>query len=325
MRILSVLPAPATPGGMIFARRQIASLERLGIENETHFIPSKDLKPLLALRSFLDLRKKIRKYDPDIVHVHYGILYSFMTAFSGCTPLVITFQGSDVNKVKSKGLFRNYYNKLLSNLSVLRAGTIICVSPNLVKNLWWRRKRTVIIPPGIDLEQFRVMDRQESRKMLNWDPDEKVILFNANNPLVKRLDIALATLEILKKEVPGARMEILDGSLPDETKIPVMLNASDALLICSDSEGSPTMVKEALACNCPVVGVDVGDVCERLKGVKQSIVVEKDPVSLAGALKKVLLHPEIPDGRAKLIADGLSEEETARKILKIYEQLALKR
>ena len=38
------------------------------------------------------------------------------------------------------------------------------------------------------------------------------------------------------------------------------MNASDLLLITSFSETGPIVAKEAIACNCPIVSTDVGDV-----------------------------------------------------------------
>ena len=321
MRVLSVLPLPVVPSGMVFARRQIESLEKLGVENRSFFIPSKNLSLLSAFRSFGKLRKEIRSFKPDIIHVHYGLLYAFMAAFSILRPLVITFQGSDINTIRSRSLFRNIYGQILSNLAGLRARILICVSPNLLKNIRWGKNKVIIVPPGINTEVFREMDREQCRGILGWNREDKVVLFNANNPVVKRLDLAKETLEYLVKEIPGARLEVLDGTLADDSRIPVLLNASDALLICSDSEGSPTMVKEALACNCPVVGVDVGDVRQRLEGVNRCVVAEKDPLKLAVALRQVVGSGRSADGRKKLLSDGLSEEETAKKILRIYEQI----
>ena len=100
--------------------------------------------------------------------------------------------------------------------------------------------------------------------------------------------------------------------------IPYYLNASDLLLLCSDSEGSPTMVKEALACNVPVVSVNVGDVKERLDGVKGSVLAEKDPSALARAIIGVINSKEIFNGREKLTKDGLTEKMVAEKHVEIY-------
>ncbi|HTX88326.1 MAG TPA: glycosyltransferase [Bacteroidales bacterium] len=321
MKVLSILPSPSTPSALIFSRRQIGDLEKLGLSNETFFIPSRGLGLRLLLRTVRDLRKTIRRFDPDLLHVHYGVIFSFIAAVSNCRPLIITFQGSDINTVRSRGVFRNIYGLTLSNLSLLRAGKVICVSQNLLKNFWWGRSKVVIIPPGINLEKFRPKDKKECRRSLHWKEEEKIILFNGNNPSVKRLDLALATLERLKEKVPGARLEVLDGTLPDEEKIPLMLNGSDGLLICSDSEGSPTMVKEALACNVPVVGVEVGDVAERLEGVARCRVVAKDPESLAQALEEMLASEGPAGGRDKLIADGLSDEMVAKRIYNVYKEL----
>ena len=106
--------------------------------------------------------------------------------------------------------------------------------------------------------------------------------------------------------------------------IPFYLNASDCLLLCSDSEGSPTMVKEALACNVPVVGVDVGDVKERLQGVKRSVIADKNPTSLAAAISGILNSGENSNGRARLMDDGLTEEAVAGKLIEIYKSVSRK-
>ncbi|MDP4281804.1 MAG: glycosyltransferase [Bacteroidota bacterium] len=318
MKVLSILPETKNPSGMVFAKRQIELLSTLGVENRTFIFPSTELTFRKLINNGIRLRKEVRSFHPDIVHVHYGLIYAFAAAFFQGHRLIITFQGSDINNIASRSRFRNIFNHFLSNMAVLRAGTVICVSRNVSGNLWWGHKKTVIIPPGIDMDLFKPMDRQICREKLNWPASEKVILFNANNPAVKRIDIAEKTILLLKEQIPGARLEILRGIITDDNQIPVIINASDCLLICSDSEGSPTMVKEAMACNIPVVGVDVGDVKERLRNVNGSSVVGKDPAVLANAIAGVLREGKSSEGRKKLLSDGLSDTMVAQKILRLY-------
>ena len=304
---------------MIFSHRQIRSLERLGVENHSFYIPAKGLTIFRFVRCLLELRKEIKEFRPDIIHAQYGMIYAFAGAFSNTRPLVITFHGSDVNRIPGEKWYKVLIKKLLSNLAVLRAEQVICVSDAMKSNIWWRNKIIKIIPLGIDLKMFFPVDKAEARKKLMWNEKEKVILFNANNPEVKRLDIALKTITEVRRRIPDARLEILDGKRDNTDLVPFMLNASDCLLICSDSEGSPTMVKEAMACNVPVVGVDVGDIKERLSEVTSSVVVEKDPVILAEAIITIVQTGLRSSGREKLIQDGLTEESVARRIHAVYE------
>ena len=132
------------------------------------------------------------------------------------------------------------------------------------------------------------------------------------------MDIAEQVITIVKKSLPNARLEVLDAKQDNRKLIPLILNASDCLLLCSDSEGSPTMVKEALACNIPVVSVDVGDVKERLESVDHSRITEKEPHALASAVIEVVKSTRSSSGRNKLIADHLSEEAVAEVIREVY-------
>jgi teichuronic acid biosynthesis glycosyltransferase TuaC len=65
-------------------------------------------------------------------------------------------------------------------------------------------------------------------------------------------------------------------------KIPIFLNASEVLLLTSKSEGTPHTVKEALACNLPVVLTYVGDVKLLLTGVTSSQVCNNKESWLGG-------------------------------------------
>src|SRR5690606_12582973 len=105
------------------------------------------------------------------------------------------------------------------------------------------------------------------------------IAFNANHPKIKRLDLAEKAIESLRIEYPQASLFKMHGDVP-AGKVPFVLNAVDGVLLCSDNEGSPTIIKEAMACNLPIVSTDVGDVKERIAGVKEAIMVEQNADSI---------------------------------------------
>jgi glycosyltransferase involved in cell wall biosynthesis len=147
-----------------------------------------------------------------------------------------------------------------------------------------------------------------------------VILFNASyNPGIKRVDLAQAAVAVARQTVPGMRLEILNGGCPPAA-IPTYMNAADCLLVTSDQEGSPTVVQEALACNLPVVSVDVGDVAERLRNVRATRIVERDPQALADALVEIVSRRERSDGRRRL--GEFSADRVAARLCDLYRHLA---
>lgn len=319
IRVIAVIPGNGEGSSMIFCKRQVESLRKLGIDVREFYLVSR-INPLVLAKEFFRLRRVIKEFRPDILHAHYGTMTSFLCAITSSVPLVITFRGSDLNYVKNDGIIRNSIGKILSHISVLFAQGIICVSRKLSKKIFWKRDCIEIIPSGVNIYLFRPMPQGEARAKLGWDPSERIVLFNANNPKVKRLDIAQEAVSMAKKEIPAIRLEVLNGSVsPDE--MPWYLNGADCLLLCSDSEGSPNIVKEALACNLPIVSTDVGDVAERLQGVVQSKIVLKDHEALSNAIVEILRISKRSNGRAMIKCHHISEEDVAQAVLRLYQRV----
>lgn len=100
------------------------------------------------------------------------------------------------------------------------------------------------------------------------------------------------------------------------------MNAADCLLLTSVSEGSPNVIKEAMACNCPIVTTNVGDVTERLENLEGCYVVDsREPKELAGAIRKSLEFGKRTEGRKRIIADQLEISQIAKRIKDIYERI----
>ena len=310
---------PGRPGGieMIFSRRQAEALGALGVDVRQFLLePSRSFSNLLRERRRLE--REIRAVAPDLVHAHYGSGSAFLCAVSTSLPLVVTFHGSDLNPVPHLDPALGAATHALSQLAALRADRIICVSEELARRLVWRRDRAAVIPMGVDLALFRPRPRDEARRAVGWDPEARVVLFNAGNPSPgKRGDLAEAAVAEARKALPAARLEPLANVAPD--RVPDYLNAADCLLLTSDHEGSPTIVKEALACNLPIVSVEVGDVRERLTGVAPSEIAERSPEALGAAIVRVLADGRRSNGRD--VVGPLSETAVARRVLDLYEGL----
>jgi glycosyltransferase involved in cell wall biosynthesis len=316
-RVLHVIPGEAGGGVMIFAKRQVASLERAGAAGETFYLPSRTGARVMA-REGVRIRRVARTFRPDLIHAHYGTVTAMLCACVTPVPLIITFRGSDLNLVSGGRWARTVLARLLSQCAALRAARIICVSARLKRRLWWRTRRVTVIPSGVDLRTFRPRPRDEVRRELGWPLEDRIVLFNVgNNPQTKRLDLARAAFARAWAVRRDLRLQIIDGNEPS-SRIPSLLNAADCLLVTSDHEGSPNTVKEALACNLPVVSVDVGDVAERLVGVTPSRVVDRSESAIAVGLLEVVGLGGRSNGAAAV--RDLSEESIAQRILAVYRE-----
>jgi len=319
-RVLFVLPGDGQGSSMIFARRQAECLAREGVEAPIFYLSSRT-SPARLLREMLRFRAQIAGQRPDIVHAHFGTMTALFSALGcGRLPLVITYRGSDLNPAPAsygwKAKLRSSWGRLFSQLASLRARRIVCVSRRLSDRLWWRRDAVAILPSGVDADVFRPEPRLHARRLLGWSDADRVALFHAGRDAkIKRLDLALAAVSQARESVPSLRLEILDGSVPP-AMVPRLMNAADCLLLTSASEGSPSVVQEALATNLPIVSVAVGDVEERLAGVEHSIVACPDARVLGRALALLVNPPRRSDGRKQL--PQFCARRLARELKDIY-------
>jgi glycosyltransferase involved in cell wall biosynthesis len=178
------------------------------------------------------------------------------------------------------------------------------------------RPRNWVIPNGVDLERFKPVAREQARRTLGWSPHEPVVLFVGNPQIVgKNFALARATVEHIKADLPSARLHVVWGARPEE--IPLMMSAADALLVTSRSEGSPNVVKEAMASELPVVSTPVGDVGERIAGVSGCHIRTARPELLGEALVAALRHGRSREARRAV--EVLSLSAVARRVLGVYE------
>lgn len=319
MRVLVVIPGDGRGVPMVFARRQADSLERAGLEVRRFFLGSRTA-PVTLARERRRYRAEIAAFDPAIIHVHFGTMTGFFATHGTARPVVVTFHGSDLNPCPSANSFRVAVGHALSQLAARRAQGVICVSRELLGRIVWGRDRATVIPMGVDVGRFAPLPRREARDRLGWHHEDPVVLFNAGRaPRVKRLDLAEAAFAVARMRRPDLRLEVLRGDVEPDA-VPLHLNAANVLLFNSDFEGSPMIVKEAVACGLPVVSVKVGDVPERLMGVTPSAIVERNPAALGAAVVEL-----IEDGRRSngpdVAAREFSEECVARQVLEVYRRV----
>jgi teichuronic acid biosynthesis glycosyltransferase TuaC len=316
IRVFFVIPKePEGSTFMIFAKRQVASLQKAGIISRVFYLTSRTSVSVLV-KEFKRFKEEISVFKPDLIHAQYGTMTAFFCAITTRLPLILTFRGTDINLHPSTSFLRRITGVFLSQISALKARQIMCVSDEIKGKLWWKKDFATVTPSGVDTSIFYPQDKGKVRAELGWDRNEFVVLFNSgDDPIRKRLDLAKASIKFARTICEPIRFEVLDGYM-NTNLIPILMNASDCLLCTSDSEGSPNIVKEALACNLPVVSVDVGDVKERLAGVNPSRIVERDPEEIGRAVAEMLTNGKRSNG-SQVIQD-LSLDRIAEKILQVY-------
>lgn len=321
MRVLFVTnlwPDDVRPWHGVFVRNQAEGLRAAGVRVDVLPIRgyASDLEYLRAARPALGLNLRA---PYDVVHAHYG--HSGVVArLQLRAPVVLSYHGSDLmgkptptgpptrRSMVEVAVFRQLARVSAATITMSRRMTEVLPRSCLGRNS--------IIPTGVDLDRFAPGDKAGARRRLGWDEDqdERIVVWvgNPDRPL-KNHGLAVAAME----QVPGARLRVAWGVEPAD--IPLWLRASDVLLLTSRSEGSPTVVKEAMATELPVVSTDVGDVAERIAGIPGSAIAREDPADVAACVRDALAHGPAPEAREAMA--GFSEEATARRILEVYERV----
>ncbi|MEA5389567.1 glycosyltransferase [Haloarculaceae archaeon H-GB11] len=235
-----------------FYLNQVRALEDVGVNCETLSVPGSTIgtdaadnrSPVDYLRFFPQVFDEAST-EYDVVHANYGLTAPHALAQSSC-PVVLTLWGSD--------LFGEF--GWLSKLCARRADAVIVMSEEMDREL---PCESTVIPHGVDFEQFAPVPQERAQKQLGWDSDAHHVLFPSpiareekDFPRSERVvDAARSRLDA------DIELQTPNGEIP-HGEMPVWMNAADVLLLTSKREGFPNTVKEALACNLPVVSTDVG-------------------------------------------------------------------
>lgn len=284
-----------------FIYDQAQALIKKGIEIEYYLIKGKGIKGYVYNIKKLKFFLKNKNYD--VIHAHSG-LSGLVLSFATNKKFVVTFHGSDINLWKTR---------ILSLIPIFRSSKNIFVSNDLREKSKFLKKKSVVIPCGVDLDFFKTIDRSKAKKNLNLKSDKKIILFSSSfHNKVKNYPLAKKVINCL-----GYKVEFLEIKNKTRQEVVYLLNAADVLLLTSFSEGSPQIVKEALACNCPIVSVDVGDVKDRIKNTYNCYIAS--PKELTSKIDFVLNSNQRSNGRQFI--DLFNNSLIAEKIIEIYKNI----
>jgi glycosyltransferase involved in cell wall biosynthesis len=316
LMITSEWPTPQSPYSVPFIVRQVNFLRRANVVVDVfHFRGKRN--PFNYMRAWIAVRRKLKENDYDLVHAQFG--QSGALAIPKRLPLVVTFRGDDLEGIVGKRgryTFAGYILRAVSFWVAKHADAVILVSESLKRRLPSRDFK--VIPSGVDFEFFSVLPKKECRMRLGLSLTKRLVLF-VGNPAekIKRYELAAKAVELLD---PSVDAELVVAWRVPHSDIPLYMNACDALVFTSIHEGSPNAIKEALACNLPVVSVNVGDVAQRVAGLEGCAVCADDlPETLAAELTRVLSRKAPINARTALL--DLDEAALTPKVVGVYESL----
>lgn len=301
--VTNMYPRPEAPSHGVFVGDQVESLRRLGVDVDVLFMNGRANK-LNYLAAYPRLWRQLRTKKYDVIHAHY--IFSGLVARGQIgTPVVLTHHGPEVFMTWERHVCRvatPWFDK------------VIMVSQEMVDRLGY--EKSFVIPCGVSFERFKPVPKEEARAHLGLPQDKKLVLW-AGEPFrpEKRWDIVEETMRRLKSEDPDVDLLLAAGRPHDD--VPLYMNASDVLLLVSDAEGSPMVVKEAMACNVPVVSTATGDVAAVIGGTEGCHITTQDPADVVARLKLALAFGRRTTGREAV--SHMELDAISRRIIAVYE------
>lgn len=341
-----------------FIMEQVDSLRALGHEVEYCTATKGGIMGYVEL--FRNIRKAIKTWQPDILHAHYGIcgfianLATRSTLHAQrSTPIITTYPGSDINNPKVLPLSRlciklSKYNLFMSQHQIDKVADLAGKAP------------MGILRYGVMADLFQPMDKHQARELfaaakpneVKWNDQDKYVLFSSKfTRLGKDPELAHAVIAHANKSLspltdnpsplglcptinhspltihhsPLLHLLPLTGGYTKEEMVWLM-NAVDAAIVTSKSEGSPQFTKEVMCCGTPIVSVEVGDVREQFTTTQGDLLPgyfmssTRDPQELADLLLQAVAYGKTT-GHEHVLAQGLSLPQVAQRLMEIYDEL----
>jgi teichuronic acid biosynthesis glycosyltransferase TuaC len=284
-----------------FIYEQIEAIKRnFSVDYDVFLVKGSGVKGYL--RNLPALRQKAKKGKYHLIHAHYGTS-GLLAVLQRRLPVVVTYHGSDIDIARERRF---------SRLAMRLATYNIFVTKRLADKSG-AKKRFDVVSCGVDFEKIFPLNRLECRKKLGLEPTAKYALFSASfdNP-VKNHPLAL---EAIKK---AGDIELLELKGYTREEVNLLMNACDLVLVTSWHESGPLVVKEAIACGCPVVTTDVGDVQEVIGNLAGCFITSFDADEIAA---KISLAAEFGRTEGQRQIAHLDNRLLAAKVFAIYQKV----
>lgn len=304
-----------------FIKLQGESLREQGVELNYFPVMGKGIKGYI--KSVMKLRTYLKENKVDLIHAHYSLcaLTAILT-FSN-KPIIASFMGDDAYGAyneKGKLILGSLYLVLLSKPIQAFVDYIIVKSSNIYKTIIFKKKCS-IIPNGVNLTD-PTMERKTFLNSKGIDLKDKLIFYLGNTTDSRK------NFKLAKKAYDLLKMNNVRLIAPFPIKHEDVFNYlyfSDLLLFTSTMEGSPNLIKEAMACNCPIVATDVGDVRWILGNTNGCYITSFESEDVTEKIKLALSFGKRTNGRQRIVELGLDTETVAKKIVEVYKKVIIEK
>ena len=303
--VTNMYPTQDAPCGGVFIKEQVEALREEGVKVDVLLVPGWRNK-FNYIMGFFRLWGRLLTHRYDLIHAHY-VFSGIIARAQFLYPVVLTHHGLETFTT---------WQRIPSRLIIPIVDRVILVSEEQKKKL--RCEEADVIPCGIDFDLFKPGTKDKARAELNLPMEKKLVLWlwGSNRP-EKRFDIAQAAVALARDKDPA--IELIRVSDRPHELVPEFMNACDALVLVSNGEGSPMVIKEAMACNLPIVSVPVGDVPEVIKGTDGCYLCSQDPADVAEKLLMAVNRPNRTNGREKI--RNMDRSVIAKRIMAVYQEV----
>ena len=263
--------------------------------------PLKTSGALSYFWEFFRLRKYVKENDVNLIHAHYS--YSAIISALTAKKTICSLMGSDVfdDYLIIKFIVKIFYRFVWAD-TIVKSKQMLQIFPN-----------AKLIPNGVDFKAFNYIEKDNAIKKTKLDKDKYNIIFVAENIYgkVKNYKLAKQVLSLLPKKF---MLHPVTGKNQDE--LVYYYNSADLLLLTSLSEGSPNVIKEAMACNCPIVATDVGDIKSVIKDTDNCYVCDFNSINISKKILQIVKNRKKTNGRQNI--SNFDSKIVAQKLCKLY-------
>lgn len=321
MRVLFVASGNSKSEGSPIIVAQGESLKQESVDIDYFLVRGKGI--LGYLTNVKPLRKYLGTNSYDIIHAHYGLAAIVALLARRKEKLVVSFMGDDIvgsnrpdGSITKKSLWLARLNLFLARHYYSHS---IFKSREMFRKVTF--KNATLLPNGVNILDFFPEEKQEARAKLGLEKSGSLIIFVSNPDRVEK-NFGLARQSV--KLLGGNAIRLIPVFDQPHDKLRLFYSAADVLVLTSFHEGSPNVIKEAMACSCPIVSTDVGDVQWVFGGTEGCFISSFNPNDFAEKIKMALSFSETYNrtaGREKILALGLDSKMVAKKIVGIYNKV----